>query len=336
MAFGRKKASAGPDLPSPSHSAETDRTLTTTVPYGSQDIPKPVLKRATRTRKAFAVLTSLCLLVSVVFMVLVEIGNTYDRKVLTDIYFLRIDLTNVVPSTVPNARLLNSIARTLGLHDFYTAGLWGFCEGYNDEGTTFCSKPQTFYWFNPVEILLNELLAGATIALPAELITYLKILKTAYQWMFGFFLSGTCLAALLIPLTPLSVFSRLTTLPIALFTFLAALLITVATVLATVMFVIIRNAVTGVAALNIGATLGLDMFVFMWIAAGSSLVAALVQLGLCCCCASRRDVRTGRKRGSRKAWEGAGLAPPPPPVVAEKKSNSKQGRSVFGRKKAEV
>jgi hypothetical protein len=67
-----------------------------------------------------------------------------------------------VPSSVPNFRLLNTIAQTLGLHDFYQVGLWGFCEGYKNEGVTFCSKPQTLYWFNPVEILRNELLAGAS------------------------------------------------------------------------------------------------------------------------------------------------------------------------------
>lgn len=33
----------------------------------------------------------------------------------------------------PNSRLLNSVARSLGLHDFYQVGLWNFCEGYNDE-----------------------------------------------------------------------------------------------------------------------------------------------------------------------------------------------------------
>lgn len=44
----------------------------------------------------------------------------------------------------------------------------------------------------------------------------------------------------------------------------------------------------------------------MWIAASCSLIAFIIQLGQCCCCASRRDVRTGRKRGSKKAWTGAG------------------------------
>jgi hypothetical protein len=58
--------------------------------------------------------------------------------------------------------LVNSIAQTLGLRDFYQVGLWNYCEGYKNIGVTHCSKPKTLYSFNPVEILLSELLAGAS------------------------------------------------------------------------------------------------------------------------------------------------------------------------------
>ena len=40
----------------------------------------------------------------------------------------------------------------------------------------------------------------------------------------------------------------------------------------------------------------------MWIAAGASVIAWIIQMGMCCCCASRRDVKSGRKKGSKKAW----------------------------------
>ena len=88
-----------------------------------------------------------------------------------------------------------------------------------------------------------------------------------------------------------------------------------ATVLATVMFIIMRNAFGSVTQLNIGASLGTEMFVFMWIASGCAIFAFLIQMGECCCCASRRDVRRGKKRGSKKAWrdsETAGLSDLPP------------------------
>ncbi len=123
---------------------------------------KDQIKRATRTRLIWALLSSLLLLISLVFIILVEIGDTSISPIRNKIHFISLDLSNIIPVRVPNAVLINSIAQTLGLHDFYTVGLWGFCEGYNGAGVTFCSKPKTLYWFNPVEILQNELLAGAT------------------------------------------------------------------------------------------------------------------------------------------------------------------------------
>ena len=120
------------------------------------------LKRATRTRMCWALLTSLLLLVSLVFVILVEVGSTKISPILSKIYFIRLDLSNIIPVRVPNAVLINSIAQTLGLHDYYTVGLWNFCEGNNGVGFMDCSKPKTLYWFNPVQILQNELLQGAT------------------------------------------------------------------------------------------------------------------------------------------------------------------------------
>lgn len=63
-----------------------------------------------------------------------EIGNTHNKPVLRDSWFLKIDLSDILPSTsAADAILVNSIARSLGIHDFYQVGLWNFCEGYNDE-----------------------------------------------------------------------------------------------------------------------------------------------------------------------------------------------------------
>lgn len=154
--FGRKKEHS-PDPRAPS--GETDRTLTPAAEAPTQT----QIKRATRTRLIWSCLTSFFLLISVVFMILVEVGDTSAAQhVTTNIYFLKIDLTNIIPTSVPNSVLINSIAQTLGLHDFYTVGLWGFCEGYNQQGVTGCSKPQTLYWFDPVTIIVNELVSGAT------------------------------------------------------------------------------------------------------------------------------------------------------------------------------
>jgi hypothetical protein len=223
--------------------------------------------------------------------------------VIRNTYFFKLNLSDIIPSSTPSDTVfVNSLARSLGLHDFYQVGLWNFCEGYNNEGITHCSTPKSLYWFNPVEILLNELLAGATIALPAEINTILRLIRIASHVMFGFFMTGVCMNFVSIFITPIVLRSRWWSFPIAIWTFIAALLTTVATVIATVMFVIFRNVITSQAGLNIGGSLGTDMFVFMWMGAGFSIVGFIIHLCLSCCCASRRDVRTGRRKGNKKAY----------------------------------
>jgi len=161
--FGKKKGSQEPGnlAGRDPHAAsmETDRTLTAE----GEGPSKAQIKRATRTRFIWALISSFLLLITVVFMILVEVGNTSQgSSVEKSIYFIKLDLTNIIPETIPDSGIINSIAQTLGLHDFYQVGLWNFCEGYNAQGVTDCSTPQTLYWFNPVSIILNELLAGAT------------------------------------------------------------------------------------------------------------------------------------------------------------------------------
>lgn len=113
-----------------------------------------------------------------IFLLLVVIGNVADKPVLRQTYFIKLNLSNIIPRSVPNAVLINSIARSIGLHDFYQVGLWNFCEGYDDTGITHCSKPETLYAFDPVKILLSELLYGATSMLSIYLLYLLHICKT--------------------------------------------------------------------------------------------------------------------------------------------------------------
>lgn len=122
----------------------------------------PIDRQRKTTVRWHRLLRSLLYLIAWIFMLLVVIGNISNRPVLRNTYFLYLDLSNIIPVSIPNAVLINSIAQTIGLHDFYQVGLWNFCEGYDDQGITHCSKPETLYAFNPVEIILNELLAGAT------------------------------------------------------------------------------------------------------------------------------------------------------------------------------
>ncbi|EED23985.1 conserved hypothetical protein [Talaromyces stipitatus ATCC 10500] len=273
-------------------------------------------------------LRSLIYLLAFVFLLLVVIGNVSNKSVLRETYFLKLDTTNVIPQSIPNAVFINSIARSLGLHDFYQVGLWNYCEGYDDTGITHCSNPETLYWFDPVSILLNELLAGATIALPTEITDALKIARVASHWMFSLFITATVLSFIAIFLAPFATSNRppqsispdehvneavhphrrptfilFRALPMAIFTFIIALFTIVASVVATVMFTIFANVfMNNTADLNIKAYLGKPMLAFMWTASGLTLLGFIIQVASCCCacCGGRKARKQLKAQASRR------------------------------------
>lgn len=286
-----------------SRSKPSNNANTNTTPSSSSS-------SSTSRPTGLRIFTALIYLVALVFLILVEIGNINNHPVIRSTYFLKISLANIIPASVPNAIFINSIAQSIGLHDFYQVGLWNFCEGYSGQGITHCSPTQTLYWFNPVEIILSELLAGASITLPSEVIDVLDLVRLASFWMFSCFLVGTVLTFLCIFLAPLGyskhprwehrakrIFIR--QLPITVLAFAALLFTAAGCLIATIMFVIFRNKFSGAADLNIKAHLGVPMMAFMWIATGMNLIGFLMQVGTCCgvCCCTGRNRDMKRRSG---------------------------------------
>ncbi|KAJ2968515.1 hypothetical protein NQ176_g9142 [Zarea fungicola] len=244
-----------------------------------------------KARRNTTFVAGLCYLITIPFLILVLIGNVRINGILNEIYFFKLDVSHIIPIAVANSQLLNSVARSLGLHDFYSVGVWNFCEGYLDEGVTFCSKPKEFFWFNPVEVLVSELLAGAKIALPSQVITILKLLRIGSQVMYGCFMGGAVLNALLLLLTPLAIRRRLFSLALSLLGLLSSMALVIAAVIATVISVAAKIALTAQDQLNISADIGVKMFAFMWIAALVTLLAFILHSAMGCCC---RPQRLGR------------------------------------------
>ncbi|KAF5025258.1 hypothetical protein F66182_2724 [Fusarium sp. NRRL 66182] len=240
-------------------------------------------------RRNTAIAASVFYFLSIPFLILVIIGNTHINSVLNDIYFFQLDVSQVIPISVENSNLLNSVARSLGLHDFYQVGLWNFCEGYNDEGVTYCSDPAAWYWFNPVEILVSELLAGAQIALPSEAVTVLKLLEIGSKVMYGCFMIGICLNFVLIPLSYLVIRTRWWSMLLAFMAGVASILVTVGAIISTVISIAAKVALTAQDQLNIRANIGVKMFAFMWIAAIFTDLAFLLHAAMGCCCRPDRE-----------------------------------------------
>ncbi|PHH90705.1 hypothetical protein CDD83_2892 [Cordyceps sp. RAO-2017] len=243
-------------------------------------------------RRNTTIAAAVCYFLTIPFLLLVLVGNTrQDNAVLTDIYFFKLDVSQIIPIAVSNSNLLNSVARSLGLHDFYQVGLWNFCEGYNNEGVTFCSVPSQFYWFNPVEILVGELLAGAKIALPSAVITILRLLRIGSQTMYVCFMAGTVVNFVLLFATPLVLRTRWFTLLVGTIAFASGLVLTVAAIIATVISLAAKIALTAQDQLNISAHIGTKMFAFMWLGALLTDLAFLLHAAMGCCCRPYRAVR---------------------------------------------
>ncbi|KHN99416.1 uncharacterized protein MAM_03114 [Metarhizium album ARSEF 1941] len=248
---------------------------------------------APKARRNTTIIAALLYGISVPFLVLTLIGNTHDRPVLRDTYFFKLDVAQIIPIAVANSGLLNSVARSLGLHDFYQVGVWNFCEGYNDVGITHCSPPQTFYWFNPVEILVSELLAGAKIALPSEVLTILRLLQIGSKVMYAFFMAGTIINLVLLLGTPLAMRTRWFSLFLSLLGGLSGLVLTVAAIIATAISVAAKIALTAQDQLNIKVHIGVKMFAFMWIGALATDFAFVLHAAMGCCCKPLRNKSPG-------------------------------------------
>ncbi|GFP56222.1 hypothetical protein ACSS6W_006456 [Trichoderma asperelloides] len=250
-------------------------------------------------RTVTATIAGISYFITIPFLILVLIGNTHINPILDDIFFFKLDVSHIIPISVENSNLLNSVARSLGLHDFYQVGVWSYCEGYNDEGVTFCSRPKSFFWFNPVEVLVGELLAGAKIALPSEVVTILTLLRIGSQVMYAFFMSGIVLNFVLLLATPLVLKTRWFSLFTSLIGGVAGIVLTVAAIIATVISVAAKIALTAQDQLNIQCDIGVKMFAFMWIAALSTDFAFLLHAAMGCCCAP--DKRNSSRVGSPSA-----------------------------------
>ena len=173
--YNAVRQSQGSALPPPPRSPTSS-----TYSDPKAQLTKADLRASTKHRKRFAIVTSFFFLVALVFLILVQIGNLSNAHVLGDLYFFKLDVTNIVisKSAVSSQNVLGrDLAQQAGLRDFYQVGMWNFCEGYNGQGITACSKPMLMYWFNPIQIMIDELYAGEHRRFPFHISSLHKILR---------------------------------------------------------------------------------------------------------------------------------------------------------------
>jgi hypothetical protein len=105
----------------------------------------------------------------------------------------------------------SDIARAFDIHDFYTAHIMNFCEGYYEpnttvtreqhpsENVTFCSNRTAFFHFDPTATIQSELAPGINLTdihWPSGIEDAIKAVETASKLMFIFYCIGIGFAGL--------------------------------------------------------------------------------------------------------------------------------------------
>lgn len=197
---------------------------------------------------------------------------------------------------------INDIAQDLGIHDWYSAHLMNFCEGYYVPGAvpnstlekskihknvTDCSN-RTMYNLNPQQIIqkeLNNSLGDGVVSLvddlnwPEDISKGLKALTVAFKAAFVLYCIAIGFIGIALILAIVSIFTRgrLSALLNMMVDWLAFLVIGIASAIATAI------AVKGASVVNkyghdigVSAQQGDKFMIFTWVSTGLMLLASIV------------------------------------------------------------
>lgn len=244
---------------------------------------------------------------SLLCLVLVFSGQTNKNMALPrDLYFFKADTREfndnpgaAIPDKLPNnvnldndlLHALQGIAKTKELKDFYTVGLWNFCEGDIDdkgkETVTFCSERKTNFWFNPIDVWKVEDTAAQKL-FTEKLKNGVEVYHKAAKWMFTAFVITAILTVAEFIVGIFAIFSRW-----------GSLATTIVSSIQTVFFLGAASAVTAIyvslAAVfhtvfqpyKIKATLGSKMLAVLWIGVAFSVASGFFWLISICCCSGK-------------------------------------------------
>ncbi|KAL2844517.1 SUR7/PalI family-domain-containing protein [Aspergillus pseudoustus] len=232
-------------------------------------------------------------LASLACLAIVCVSCTRKTADIDNLYFFRVDFSNFTTLSESktssdhdlNSTTLEYLSTALyqtrkdgDLKDFYSIGLWSYCEGIiSDEGsyhTTHCSSPHPKFWFDPLEVWRLNRTTDGDAQLPSHLTKPLRVYKGASLWMSSAYIIAIAVTALELLLGILSIFSRWGSCVTSLVSAVACLFTIAGTVTATVIFSLVKGAfATVLRDLDITTALGVRVLVASWAAVLCSLGA---------------------------------------------------------------
>lgn len=236
---------------------------------------------------------------ALVLTIVMMLGSTEQASALHDVYYLKVDFSNITTQAVIGTQsdsldsAAQSIINQLGVSNFYTTGISGFCRGDERGKYHDCETPMLPYWFDLFGILRQDTnTENLNIDLPEDVQKYEKVLRTASKvmWVFYIIAAGLLVIELVIGLCTFR--SRIMSCCTAFVSFFATAFMVVASGLGTGIHVVYRKYFNQeVNQFGISAEIGKTMLGLTWAASGLCLWAFVWWLFSICCGNTKRSSR---------------------------------------------
>ncbi|KAJ5574392.1 uncharacterized protein N7459_008819 [Penicillium hispanicum] len=284
---------------------------------------------------------------ALICIVMVGLGCTKaSSSTLDNLYFIRVNLQNISQGsktteeveTILNKfhitsvtseeveNLISDLQKDSTLKDFYSIGLWGYCDGdisNNKYTTDECSSPKSEFYFDPLKVWGLDNSTSIKDDLPDDYNKLMKVYKSVSKWMFIAYMIAFVTTIVELVVGVFAICSRWGSCVTTLFAVLAFLFTTAASVTSTVLFSIFRSAAgKTLEAYGIKLSMGKNMYAATWLAVVFSLAGVLFWTFSVCCCSGRSPYnhRNRNNRGGITAEKapytyepiGAGSAQPYP------------------------
>ncbi|KAF2814865.1 integral membrane protein-like protein [Mytilinidion resinicola] len=244
---------------------------------------------------ALSIASLICL--ALVFSGQLDKGNSLQRE----LFFFKADTRqfNANPVKLPNENYDNTLfdalkgaASSKDLKDFYTVGLWNYCEGDTDKDgknpvVTYCSPRKTSYWFNPIEVwdLKNT---TAQKIFGDKMQKGLNDYKKVTGWMFAAYVIAFWVTVAEIVLGIFAIFSRWGSFVTTIASSVSTFFIFGAAITSTTIYAALAGTFDSVLKpYEIHASMSKQMLGVVWLAVAFSFASGLFWLFSTCCCSGK-------------------------------------------------
>ncbi|KIW80051.1 hypothetical protein Z517_06666 [Fonsecaea pedrosoi CBS 271.37] len=254
-----------------------------------------------------------------VCVVLVFLGGTYDRnKTLDNLYFVKIDMTNLTLTSSANllagdnsnstllGGALQAAKQSLGMKDYYTVYLRSYCSWNGDDTYANCTDPKSYFWFNPIKIWgLNSTGVPVDDYLPKSFRDGVDVYHDASKAIFYLYIGALIASCITILVGISAIFSRWGSFFTTFCASAMALLLVAGSITATAVYIVLKAALNNTLKKEYGikTTLGSSVFSVTWIGSAFAVGAAFFWLLSVCCCSGRSPYNPGSKEARRTRAE---------------------------------